>query len=274
MTTDHIPIVLTIAGSDSSAGAGIQADLKTVAAIGGYAATAVTAVTVQNTLGVTDSHTVPPAIVRAQIEAVMSDLEPDAVKTGMLPTAETVATVADALEQYAPRPVVLDPVMISSSGRRLMSDDAARLCLSRLMPLCTLITPNLPEAEWLTGQTIRTVDDMGRAAAALSRSIGGASVVVKGGHLTDGEPCDVLYHQGRLSRHTSPMVISRNTHGTGCTYASAIATYLAMGCTVDVAVARAKQYIYAAIVGATNQHIGHGHGPLAHFTKKTVETDG
>ena len=253
--------VLSIAGSDSSAGAGIQADLKTITAIGGYAATVITAVTAQNTQGVSGIHVVPAEVVRQQIDAVMSDLEPDAIKIGMLPDVATVQVVIDALSSYEQRPVVLDPVMISTSGTRLMSSDAVDLCVSRLMPLCTLITPNLPEAEQLTGMKISSVDDMETAARLLHQRLR-CSVVVKGGHLNGNEPWDVLYHEHHTSRHLSPAVVSRNTHGTGCTFSSAIATYIALGCTVEEAVSRAKHFVYNAILSAKDRQIGHGHGPI------------
>ena len=266
MSNPTPPVVLSIAGSDSSAGAGIQADLKTITALGAYAATVVTAVTAQNTQGVRGVHTVPPSMIAQQICAVMDDLEPTAIKIGMLTDAATVEAVASSLSLYPRRPVVYDPVMLSTSGHRLMSDEATRMVVAQLIPLCTLVTPNLPEASFFLSREITTPVDMEQAAADLWQRWG-TSVVVKGGHLMGAEPCDVLCHAGHITRHTTPAVLSRNTHGTGCTFSSAIATRLAQGYPMEKAVAQAKQYIYQAIAQGKDLNIGHGHGPLCHFVR-------
>ncbi len=257
------PVVLSIAGSDSGAGAGIQADLKTVSALGGYAATAITAITAQNTQGVQAVYPLPPEAVAAQIEAVMTDLQPDAVKIGMVQNANIVRAIADSLQQYPVRHVVYDPVMVSTSGRRLMDDDCLQAIQTRLFHLCSLITPNLHEAALLTGQTLATVDDMERAALQLSRQYATA-VLVKGGHLTGNQMCDVLHDGQRTTRHILEKVDSPNLHGTGCTLSSALATFLAYGFPLQEAVERAKIYVHRAIEKGRYLAIGQGNGPLEH----------
>ena len=261
------PTILTIAGSDSCGGAGIQADIKTISALGGYAASAITAVTAQNTCGVTAIHALPPAMVGAQIEAVMSDLRPLAIKIGMLNDAATAHAVADALERYQPPFVVLDPVMVSTSGSKLLEEEAIHVITHRLMPLATVATPNLAEACVLAHrQTIGTLEEMQQAARHLLR-FGSRAVLVKGGHLQGNAMCDVLAvrEEETFHRFASPKVESRNTHGTGCTLSSAIATRLAFGDSLIEAVQRAKEYVFRGIEAGSGVHVGEGHGPLNHF---------
>lgn len=260
------PCVLTIAGSDCSGGAGIQADIKTISALGAYAASAITAITVQNTCGVTGIHPVPPSYVKGQIEAVMDDICPQAIKIGMINDTKIVEVIAEMLQKYQPQFVVFDPVMVSTSGCKLMEDEAIEAITTRLIPLATLITPNLSEAEILAGQKICTVEEMQRQAKEMLK-LGCRGVLVKGGHLEGGRMCDVLQTVGEEVPHlfAAPKVDSRNTHGTGCTLSSAIATYLALGETVTDAVEKAKQYVYKGIEAGKDVCIGHGHGPLNHF---------
>lgn len=258
------PVVLTIAGSDSSGGAGVQADIKTISALSAYAASVITAVTAQNTQGVRGVYPIPPEMVTRQIEAVLDDLPVKAIKIGMVGHAAVAAALSDALQAHASLPLVYDPVMVSTSGHRLMETDAIDVVCRRLLPRCTLITPNLPEACLLSGADIHTIEDMEHAARQLSLQYQTA-VLVKGGHL-DGElMCDVLYHAGQMTHYSSPKVESRNLHGTGCTLSSAIATYLAMGNELEEAVRCAKDYVSQAIIAAKDLHIGQGHGPLWHF---------
>ena len=266
MDIHHMKTVLTIAGSDSSAGAGIQADLKTITALGAYGATVITAVTAQNTLGVRAVHPVPADIVAEQMACVMEDLRPDAIKIGMLPNAEVVRAVADGLRQCQPPcTVVLDPVMVSTSGHRLMSEEAIALAYNELFPLCTLITPNLGEAGLLLALgTVSTPAQMEQAALTLSRRLG-TSVLVKGGHLAGDTLCDILCHGGQLTRYPAPRIATSNLHGTGCTLSSAIATHLALGLDLPSAVAGAITYLRLAISAGRELHIGHGNGPLQHF---------
>lgn len=260
------PFVLTIAGSDCSGGAGIQADIKTISALGAYAASAITAITVQNTCGVTGIHPVPPSYVKGQIEAVMDDICPQAIKIGMINDTKIVEVIAEMLQKYQPQFVVFDPVMVSTSGCKLMEDEAIEAITTRLIPLATLITPNLSEAEILAGQKIRTVEEMQRQAKEMLK-LGCRGVLIKGGHLEGGRMCDVLQTVGEEVPHlfAAPKVDSRNTHGTGCTLSSAIATYLALGETITDAVEKAKQYVYKGIEAGKDVCIGHGHGPLNHF---------
>ena len=260
------PCILTIAGSDCSGGAGIQADIKAVSALGAYAASAITAITVQNTCGVTGIHPVPPAYVKGQIQAVMEDIRPQAIKIGMINDTEIVEVIAESLQKYRPRFVVFDPVMVSTSGCKLMEDEAIEAITTRLIPLATLITPNLSEAEILAGQKINTVEDMQRQAKKMLE-LGCKGVLIKGGHLEGGQMCDVLQTADEDNPHlfTAPKVESLNTHGTGCTLSSAIATYLALGESVASAVEKAKQYVYLGIESGKDVCIGHGHGPLNHF---------
>ncbi|WP_300728391.1 bifunctional hydroxymethylpyrimidine kinase/phosphomethylpyrimidine kinase [uncultured Bacteroides sp.] len=260
------PCVLTIAGSDCSGGAGIQADIKAISALGAYAASAITAITVQNTCGVTGIHPVPPAYVKGQIESVMTDIRPKAVKIGMINDIEIVKVIEESLKRFRPEFVVFDPVMVSTSGCKLMEDDAIEAITTRLMPLSTIITPNLSEAEVLLGYPIRDIDTMKKAAVKLL-DYGCRSVLVKGGHLADGGMCDVLQTKDENEPHlySAQKIDSKNTHGTGCTLSSSIATYLALGETLPEAVRKAKEYVYKGILSGKDVHIGEGHGPLNHF---------
>lgn len=260
------PCVLTIAGSDCSGGAGIQADIKTISALGAYAASAITAITVQNTCGVTGIHPVPPAYVKAQIDAVMTDIRPRAIKIGMINDVEIVKAIAEAIRCYRPEFVVLDPVMVSTSGCKLIEDSAIEALTSLLMPLATIITPNLSEAEVLVGRPVSNVQAMEEAAEDLLK-LGCSAVLVKGGHLADGGMCDVLRLNNETIAHqfTAQKVESHNTHGTGCTLSSAIATYLALGEPIVEAVHKAKDYVFRGILSGCDVHIGEGHGPLNHF---------
>lgn len=255
METMEHPIILTIAGSDPSGGAGIQADIKTISALGGYAATAITALTVQNTLGVTQSQPVAPDILRAQLEAVLSDLTVDAVKIGMLATAENVAVVAEVLRKYPVKHVVCDPVILSTSGHELLSRQGVELAKECLFPLCTLITPNLPEAAFLGGD-----------GAQLS-SMFQTAVLVKGGHAEGDTMTDTLYEQGQIHPFSSSKIVTTNLHGTGCTLSSAIATYLALGHDLKSSVKKSKEYIFRCIEAAVDLGVGHGNGPLWHFLR-------
>jgi hydroxymethylpyrimidine/phosphomethylpyrimidine kinase len=257
-----MPAVLTIAGSDSSAGAGIQADLKTFAALGVYGTSAITAVTAQNTLGVTAVHEMPPDIVAAQIDAVVADIPPDAVKTGMLAAAPIIEVVAAGVREHGLRNLVLDPVMVAKSGHRLLRDDAVAALRDLLLPLCAVVTPNLPEAEVLSGHTIASDDDV-RAAAAEILRLGASAVVVKGGHREGVEAVDVLYDGSAFREYSAPRIDTTSTHGTGCTFASAIAAYLARGELLPDAVGRAKEYLTESLRRA--HPIGRGHGPVHHF---------
>lgn len=267
------PIILSIAGSDCSGGAGIQADIKTISALGGYAASVITAITAQNTLGVQAVHPLPIDIVRQQIESVMDDLQPCAIKIGMVHNADIVHAIAECIRKYRPKYVIYDPVMISTSGRHLMAEETIRTIKEELFPLCTLITPNLFEASLLSGQAISTTKDMERAAINLSHQYN-TSFLVKGGHLESDEMCDVLCRKpspleiGKLltcTHYTSPKIESHNLHGTGCTLSSAIATYLTSGNNLEEAIRRAKSYISTAIDNGKSLQIGHGNGPLWHF---------
>lgn len=259
------PKVLTIAGSDSGGGAGIQADLKTMSALGVYGMSAITAVTAQNTVGVRGIQPIAPEIVAMQIEAVMDDLSCDAVKIGMLHSRAIIETVADKLKQYAPRFIVVDPVMISTSGHKLLEDDAIACIVDELFPIATVVTPNIDEAEYLSGMKIENETDMQQAAERLLK-MGCRAVLMKGGHLETDCMTDLLFIAGETPyRLTSPRIESVNNHGTGCTLSSAIASYLALGNDLPHAVAAAKQYISEGLAHGAGIKIGHGHGALNHF---------
>jgi hydroxymethylpyrimidine/phosphomethylpyrimidine kinase len=260
MPTDMRGRVLVIAGSDSGGGAGIQADIKTIAALDGYAATAITALTAQDTIGVHDVLPVPPAFVARQIGVVLADIGADAIKTGMLGDAATIVAVADALAG-CDTPLVLDPVMVATGGARLLAPDAVATLIGRLLPRAALLTPNLPEAEALTGLRIGSLDDMRHAADALLR-LGAPAVLLKGGHLHGDTVTDLLATAQGTEAFAAPRILSRHTHGTGCTLASAIAVGLAQGFTLRGSVLRAKAYVRAAIAAAPGY--GAGHGPLNH----------
>jgi hydroxymethylpyrimidine/phosphomethylpyrimidine kinase len=254
--------VLIVAGSDSGGGAGIQADIKTVTALGGYAATAITALTAQDTLGVHAVHPMPVPFITQQIALVLDDIGADALKTGMLGDAATIDAVADAFIMHAPGvPYVCDPVMVAKGGHRLLDPGAVETLKRRLPPLATVITPNLPEAEVLSGMAIRSVDDM-RHAAAVLLTLGVAAVLLKGGHLPGDSVVDMLVTRAGAEEFVAPRIETRATHGTGCTLASAIATGLAQGMALRAAVLRARAYVRAAMLGAPG--FGRGHAPLNH----------
>jgi len=258
-------IALTIAGSDSSGGAGIQADLKTFSALGVYGASAITALTAQNTRGVEAVHVVPPDFVLAQIGAVARDLKVGAIKIGMLATSAVIEAVAAGLKDFAGVPVVLDPVMVAASGDVLLDEEAVETLRSVLLPLATLITPNLPEAAKLLGAAeARDEREMGEQARKL-RAIGANAVLIKGGHAEGPQAVDLYVDGGGEMRLEAPRVATTNTHGTGCTLSSAIAAELAKGASLREAVTKAKAYITAAIASADELHIGRGRGPVHHF---------
>ena len=254
--------VLVIAGSDSGGGAGIQADIKTITALGAYAATAITALTAQNTLGVHGVLPVPPAFIRQQIEVVMGDIGADVVKIGMLGDTATIEAVAEALGAYARGvPVVLDPVMVAKGGQALLAQQAVAELRRLLLPGAAVLTPNLPEAEALTGMRIRTEAEMRPAAKALL-AMGVSAVLLKGGHLDSDTVVDLLAQPDGMEAFAAPRITTRHTHGTGCTTASAVAAGLAQGLSLRVAVLRARAYVRAAIAAAPG--LGQGHGPLDH----------
>jgi hydroxymethylpyrimidine/phosphomethylpyrimidine kinase len=255
-------VALTIAGSDSGGGAGIQADLKTFHAYGVFGTSAITAVTVQNTLGVRGYHAIPAEVVRAQIKAVAEDFAPAACKTGMLATRELVLTIATAIQEHALPHYVLDPVMVATSGDRLLDADAERAVLERLLPLAVLVTPNLDEASLLTGTTVDSVRAMEQAARALVAAGAGAALI-KGGHLTSGGVTDVLFDGTELRAFHRPRIQTRSTHGTGCTLSAAIAAGLARGLSLPDAVESGLGYVHRAIERAPN--LGRGNGPLNHL---------
>ena len=259
--------VLSIAGSDSGGGAGIQADLKTCAALGCYGMTAITAITVQNTLGVTGIHSIPLDTVRGQIDAVVNDIGVDAVKIGMLATPEVVSVVADAIRRHQIKNVVLDPVMVATSGDRLIAPETAQVLVKELFPLATVITPNLDEAAMLLGRGIDGIAELDAAVADLL-ALGAPAVLLKGGHLSGELVMDVLGQQGQSAdqylRLQSQRIVTHNGHGTGCTLSSAIASFLAQGLALEQAVTEARSYILGAIEAGADVHTGHGHGPLNH----------
>ena len=252
---------MTIAGSDSGGGAGIQADLKTFAALGVYGTSVITAVTAQNTLSVDGIAEIPAEMVAAQIDAVMSDIGTDAVKTGMLAHTGIIEAVAERIEALDIPNVVVDPVMVAKSGDRLLREEAIDAYRSRLLPRALVATPNIPEAEALTDMPIATDEDAVRAARVLA-GMGAKWVVIKGGH-REGAVKDILYSEEEVHEFISERIHSKNTHGTGCTFASAIAAHLARGFPVEKAVSEAKAYVSAAIMAA--YPVGQGHGPLNHF---------
>lgn len=261
-------VVLTIAGSDSSGGAGIQADIKAISALDAYAASVITAITAQNTEGVYGIHPVPADMVSAQLEAVFTDLSPDSVKIGMVNTPEEAQAIASTLEKYRPRHVVFDPVMVSTSGCGLMADGAMKSIVETLFPLSGLVTPNLQECGALTGKQVSGLGEMEQAARTLCSRYG-CSVLVKGGHSEGDEMTDVLYNNGRAVLFHGKRIDTPNTHGTGCTLSSAIATFLAKGFSMEDSVQYAKDYVTLSIAAGKELGIGHGHGPLWHQAKGT-----
>ncbi len=258
--------VLTIAGSDSGGGAGIQADLKTFSALGCYGMSVITALTAQNTMGVTGIHAVPPAFAAQQMAAVIGDIGVDAVKIGMLYSAELIESVAASLKQHGVTTIVLDPVMVAQSGDNLLQEEAVVALKKALVPMATVVTPNLPEAEVLLGRKIDGLDGMRTAARDLSK-LGCRSVLIKGGHMHTSESSDVLFINGenRIVVMPDRRVQTPNTHGTGCTLSSAIAAHLAKGLGIEAAAQRAKQYIADAIRAGAVYRIGQGSGPVHHF---------
>jgi len=258
--------VLTIAGSDSGGGAGIQADLKTISANGCYGMSVITALTAQNTVGVSGIHAVPVEFVAAQMEAVLSDIGVDAIKIGMLFSPELIRTVADNLRKFNIRTIVLDPVMVAQSGDKLLQDEAIEALKQYLIPLAHLITPNLPETSVLLGRDIHTAEAIAAAAVELA-AMGCGNVLIKGGHLegSDSDDCLYLGPEQRMVILPGERIATRNNHGTGCTLSSAIASFIARGETIENAVRHAKDYITGAIRAGAEYSIGHGHGPVHHF---------
>jgi hydroxymethylpyrimidine/phosphomethylpyrimidine kinase len=269
-------IAVTIAGSDSSGGAGIQADLKTFAALGVYGASVITALTAQNTRGVSAIHDVPGDFIAAQIDAVFSDLAVDAVKIGMLSRSETIAAVAAGLVRHRAKNIVLDPVMIATSGDRLLAQDAVEALRSELIPRALLVTPNLPEAAALTGASVARNEMEMEVQAREILALGARNVLIKGGHGSGDDSIDLLIGQnqkvGEVIRLTAKRVETSNTHGTGCTLSSAVAAGLARGLDLVAAAREAKSYVTAAIAAADKLKIGHGHGPLHHFHAQWRQT--
>jgi hydroxymethylpyrimidine/phosphomethylpyrimidine kinase len=262
MTT---PIAVTIAGSDSSGGAGIQADLKTFSALGVYGASVIAALTAQNTKGVTAIHDVPPDFVTAQIDAVFSDLAVNAVKIGMLSQAGVIEAVASGLSRYKQSNIVLDPVMIATSGDRLLAPHAVAVLRDVLMKQALIITPNLPEAAALLETTVAESENEMQAQGEKLLALGARAVLIKGGHGSGAESVDILVEPNAMARLAAERVDTNNTHGTGCTLSSAIAAGLAKGLSLAEAVRRAKAYVTAAIAASNSLAIGHGHGPVHHF---------
>lgn len=264
------PNVLTIAGSDPSGGAGIQADLKTFAARGTYGMSVLTALTAQNTTGVQGVFNIPATFVRQQIDSVMSDIDVRVWKTGMLSNVEIIEVVAERARHYSIEHLVIDPVMVAKGGDPLLDPNARDALIAQLVPLASVLTPNHHEAHVLADIDIQTVDDMRQAAAIIHR-MGAQSVVVKGGHLpVSSDAIDILYDGSTYTELRAPRRDTPNTHGTGCTFASAIAAELARGNALPTAVHTAKYYLNAALVAADQLHVGHGHGPLNHSLGQAV----
>jgi hydroxymethylpyrimidine/phosphomethylpyrimidine kinase len=260
-----IPVALTIAGSDSSGGAGIQADLKTFAALSVYGASVITALTAQNTRGVSGIHLVPSEFVTAQIDAVFGDLDVKAVKIGMVAQLATIDAIAAGLEKWSPKHVVLDPVMVATSGDRLLAADAVEALRSKLIPHASIITPNLPEAAALLDEPVAAseaaIESQGRRLLAM----GCSAVLIKGGHGQGPESVDYLVNGNGMMALAAPRIATKNTHGTGCSLSSAIAAGLAKGDELQTAVVNAKTWISAAIAAADRLDVGHGNGPIHHF---------
>jgi hydroxymethylpyrimidine/phosphomethylpyrimidine kinase len=262
MTT---PIALTIAGSDSSGGAGIQADLKTFAALGVYGASVITALTAQNTRGVSGIHVVPAGFVTAQIDAVFSDLRVDAVKIGMVAQLATIDAIAAGLTRWSPKHIVLDPVMVATSGDRLLAAEAVDALRTRLIPRASLVTPNLPEAAALLEEPVAVSESAIESQGRRLLAVGCRAVLIKGGHGQGAESIDYLIdHNGTIAL-AAPRTATKNTHGTGCSLSSAIAAGLAKGEDMEPAVRHAKAWVSAAIAAADRLDIGHGNGPIHHF---------
>ncbi|MCI7768528.1 MAG: bifunctional hydroxymethylpyrimidine kinase/phosphomethylpyrimidine kinase [Oscillospiraceae bacterium] len=260
---NDIKKILTCAGSDPCGGAGIQADIKTISSFGHFAMSAITAVTAQNTMGVSMTEAVSPEMMKSQLDSVFSDIFPDSVKIGMLMNGKNVDIIADRLEHYNAKNIVCDTVIMSTSGRQLLDDEGLEIFIKKLMPIADVITPNIPEAERLCGMKINSPRDMEKAARLLSGNTRGG-VLIKGGHLM-GEALDILFDNGSLYYFSSPRIDNPNTHGTGCTLSSAIACGLAEGHSLPEAVDEAKKYITRIISAGLD--IGHGNGPMWHFAQ-------
>lgn len=259
----HPPRVLSIAGSDSGGGAGIQADLKTMSALGCFGMTAITAITAQNTQGVRAIQALPPALLEQQIDAVVEDIGVDAVKIGMLHDPEVVRAVARAIDRHRLERVVLDPVMVATSGDRLIAQETVAVLVAELFPRAAVITPNLDEAGWFVGHAIPSADALEGAAREL-RAMGARGVLLKGGHLSGPVLTDLLLDEQGSTRWSGERITTPNTHGTGCTLSSAIACGLARGLALREAVAAAREYVRAALHGSAHWRLGQGHGPLNH----------
>jgi hydroxymethylpyrimidine/phosphomethylpyrimidine kinase len=260
-----IPVALTIAGSDSSGGAGVQADLKTFAALGVYGASAITALTAQNTAGVSGIHQVPADFVTAQIDAVFSDLDVGAVKIGMVAGRATIEAIVAGLTRWSPKHIVLDPVMVATSGDHLLAADAVATLRTELIARASLITPNLPEAAVLLEEAVATSEAAIASQGARLLAMGCRAVLIKGGHGQGSESIDYLFGAAGTVAFTAPRLATKNTHGTGCSLSAAIAAGLAKGCDLETAVRDAKAWISAAIAAADRLDIGRGHGPIHHF---------
>lgn len=260
-----IPVALTIAGSDSSGGAGIQADLKTFAAFGVYGASVITALTAQSTQGVTGIHQVPAEFVTAQIDAVFADLDVGAVKIGMVAQLASIDAIAAGLKRWSPKHVILDPVMVATSGDRLLAAEAVDALRTKLIPLASLITPNLPEAAALLDEAVASSEATVASQGQRLLAMGCPAVLIKGGHGQGAESIDYLVTGSSTIALAAPRIATKNTHGTGCSLSSAVAAGLAKGEDMETAVRRAKAWISAAIAAADRLAVGHGHGPIHHF---------
>ncbi|MFP8832736.1 bifunctional hydroxymethylpyrimidine kinase/phosphomethylpyrimidine kinase [Hydrogenophaga sp. XSHU_21] len=267
---NHPPRVLSIAGSDSGGGAGIQADLKTFEALGCFGMTAITAITAQNTCGVRAIHALPPSILAEQIDAVVEDIGVDAVKIGMLHDPAVVRVVAQAIQRHRLHRVVLDPVMVATSGDRLIANDTQAVLVKELFPRASVITPNLDEAGWLIGKPIGSALEL-EAAARQLQAMGARAVLLKGGHLAGPVLTDLLIKGDAVTRWEGARIESTNTHGTGCTLSSAIACGLARGLLLRDAVAMARDYVRGALQGSAGWRLGQGHGPLHHAHRTHAE---
>ena len=262
----HYKTALSIAGSDPSGGAGVQADLKTFSACGCYGATVIVAVVDENTVGVTDVHPIPVPFVSGQIKSVLDDIGADAIKIGMLHSSELILAVKETLSRYDIKNIVLDPVMVATSGDKLLQDEAIETLTNELVPFARVITPNIPEAEILLGKKIRSQSDLPHVIKDLSFG-DKVSVLLKAGHLTEEDLIDVFYNAetGETIELKSQRIYTKNTHGTGCTFSSAVAAFLAHGLPLNDAIKQAKDYMTKAIMTGSEYEIGHGHGPVHHF---------
>jgi hydroxymethylpyrimidine/phosphomethylpyrimidine kinase len=259
------PSVLTIAGFDGSGGAGIQGDIKTISALGCYATSVLTALPVQNTCGVRSIYPIPPEVVQEQLQAILDDIRPDAIKIGMVHTTDVVEVIVNTLQQYPKVPLVFDPVMVSTSGQRLLEASTVDVIIKKLFPLAAVITPNLDEAAVLTGIPVHTVDDM-RVAGKKIMELGARSVLLKGGHLGAAQLTSLYFtNDGEVREYSFEKIDTQNTRGTGCALSSAIASYVARGSSLTDAVALAQEYVYQAILQGKDVQMGKGNGPLNHF---------